>query len=247
MGEAFISRRGVRASGFAVIGVTFPSGSTVTCTKGDTSLTPIGSGTTVYFNVPEAGTWTVSISDSTHSAVTRSVVISTQGQVEKVSIDYQLVLFDNGTGGSNWTAGADPYTGGTSSIGSTLHMVGSPGGENVGSSAGYVYSQALSLDGRSRISAVATAAFTLSALSKAGHAQIRLVREADAFYTSDPVLEVDLTEGTGQTTVVDLSNIDKTVKYKIVFFARGAYYNDYSPGGIDSFTTTVDVTNVTLT
>jgi hypothetical protein len=104
MGEAFIIRRGGKTASYAVIGVAFPSGSTITCTKGGVSLKANGSGTNVYFNVPEAGDWVVTIVDGAKTK-SQTVTISAAGQVEKLSMAYGLVLISGGvvqTPGS-WT------------------------------------------------------------------------------------------------------------------------------------------------
>lgn len=105
MGEAFIVRRGGQATAYAVIGVTFPSGSTCTCVKNSVSLKANGSGTNVYFNVPEAGDWVVTITDGGKTK-SQTVTISTAGQVEKLSMAYGLVLISGGVvqNPSAWTS-----------------------------------------------------------------------------------------------------------------------------------------------
>lgn len=105
MGEAFISRRGGKAAAYAVIGVTFPSGSTVTCVRNGVSLRANGSGTSVYFNVPDAGVWVVTIVDGSKTK-SQTVTISTAGQVEKLTMTYELSLISNGViqSPASWTA-----------------------------------------------------------------------------------------------------------------------------------------------
>ena len=72
---------------FAVIGVTYPEGSTCTATDGTTTLSaPDTSGTWACI-VPNAGTWTVECTDGTDTA-TETVTISAEGQVETVTLDY---------------------------------------------------------------------------------------------------------------------------------------------------------------
>lgn len=105
MGEAFIVRRGGQATAYAVIGVTFPSGSTVTCVKNSVSLKANGRGTNVYFNVPEAGAWVVTIADGAKTK-SQTVTINAAGQVEKLTMAYGLSLISNGViqSSASWTA-----------------------------------------------------------------------------------------------------------------------------------------------
>ena len=242
MGEAFIVRRGGKATTFAVIGVTFPSGSTVSCAKGSVLLERMGSGTSAFFNVPKAGTWVVTITDG-NKVKSQSVEITAAGQVEKIALDYGLTLFDNGTGKESWSTGVDPYAGGSASVGDTLHLFGDNGNATFGNPVGWVYTtQALSLAGKSTLSAVATTSFS-GTMSHTGRAQVRVVEEAEA-YSGSPAAASDLTEGTGKTTTLDISGLDASKKYRIVFMASGGFYDDQQ-GGVSRLSTTVDVTSVT--
>ena len=58
MGEAFITRRGGGIP-YAVIGVTYPSGSVCTCTNGTRTMTAKDTTGKALFVIPTAGTWTV--------------------------------------------------------------------------------------------------------------------------------------------------------------------------------------------
>ena len=94
MGEAFITRRG-GGTPYAVIGVTYPSGSVCTCTNGTLTLTAKGTGGKAIFVIPSAGTWTVKAVKESKSK-SKAVSITTEGQVETVTLSYELVLFNNG-------------------------------------------------------------------------------------------------------------------------------------------------------
>lgn len=98
MGEAFITRRGgSSAKVYAVIGVTYPSGATCTCTNGSKTLTAKDTTGKALFVIPTAGTWTakaVSGSKSTSKAVS----ITAEGQVETVTLTYELYIFKSGSG-----------------------------------------------------------------------------------------------------------------------------------------------------
>lgn len=117
---------------YAVIGVTYPSGSTCTCTNGTRTMTSKNTSGKAIFVIPAAGTWTVKAvkgSDSTSKAVS----ITAEGQVEIVTLTYELILFDGGdntgvTGGWTYTITKDDY-GGPSvredslTLGETLHWL----------------------------------------------------------------------------------------------------------------------------
>lgn len=85
----------------ATINVTYPVGSTVTCTCGTVQLVSSqiedanGSAT---FVVPNAGTWTVTATanDGSSNTKSQSVEITAEGQFESVELSYALVLFDGG-------------------------------------------------------------------------------------------------------------------------------------------------------
>ncbi len=81
----------------ATIAVTWPAGSTCTCTNGSTVLTAPDTSGSYTFTVTNTGTWTVSCTDGdkTKSA---SVSITTEGQAESVGLNYELVFFQTGLG-----------------------------------------------------------------------------------------------------------------------------------------------------
>nr|DAU64059.1 MAG TPA: hypothetical protein [Caudoviricetes sp.] len=79
----------------ATINITYPAGSTCTCSDGKTTLSaPDTSGTWACI-VPNAGTWTVSSTDGDKSK-SADVVITTDGQTESVTLLYITHLFNNG-------------------------------------------------------------------------------------------------------------------------------------------------------
>ena len=79
----------------ATINITYPAGSTCTCSDGTTTLSaPDTSGTWVC-TVPNAGKWTVSSTDGDKSK-SADVVITTDGQTESVTLLYITHLFNNG-------------------------------------------------------------------------------------------------------------------------------------------------------
>ena len=75
---------------FAAIGVTYPAGSTATCSKGTKTLTAKNTSGQWVFAIPEAGTWTVTAGNKS-----QSVIISDEGQFESVNLA-SLYLVKNG-------------------------------------------------------------------------------------------------------------------------------------------------------
>lgn len=81
----------------ATIAVTYPSGSTCTCSNGSTVYTAGNTSGSWTFTVPRAGTWTVT---STNGSQTKSqaVSITTTGQSQSVTLTYNVYLFKSGSG-----------------------------------------------------------------------------------------------------------------------------------------------------
>lgn len=76
----------------ATINITYPSGSTCTCSDGTTTLSaPDTSGTWACI-VPNTGTWTVTSTSGTETD-SKSVTITTDGQSISVELSYALFLF----------------------------------------------------------------------------------------------------------------------------------------------------------
>lgn len=79
----------------ATINVTYPAGSTCTCTDGVTTLTaPDTSGTWACI-VPNAGTWTVTSTSGTETD-SKAATITTDGQSVSVALSYFLWLYKDG-------------------------------------------------------------------------------------------------------------------------------------------------------
>lgn len=92
--DAFITRRGSGIKeGYAMIAVTYPSGSTCTCSNGSKTLRAKDTSGEFLFIIPEAGTWTVSCMDGEKIA-SESVIISMQYQVETINLYYALIILD---------------------------------------------------------------------------------------------------------------------------------------------------------
>lgn len=76
---------------FAVIGVTYPEGSTCTCTYGPKTLRLKDTSGQGFFMIPYAATWIVTATDGTDTA-TQSVEITAEGQSVSVELSYTVNL-----------------------------------------------------------------------------------------------------------------------------------------------------------
>ena len=102
VGDIVTISGGLSGSGneiYALIKVTYPSGSTCMATNGTTTLTAENTSGQVVFGIPEPAstpeTWTVSCSSGSNSAST-NVSISSSGQIENVTLSYTLLFYFEG-------------------------------------------------------------------------------------------------------------------------------------------------------
>lgn len=81
----------------ASIVVTYPAGSTLTCTLGSKVLTAKDTSGKWVFGLPSTGNWVVkAVKDSKSKSAT--VNITAEGQVETVVLTYEFFIFKNGSG-----------------------------------------------------------------------------------------------------------------------------------------------------
>ena len=85
------------AAPYAVIGVTYPSGATCTCTNGSKTLTAKDTTGKALFVIPSAGTWTVKAVKGSKSK-SKAVSITAEGQLATVTLTYELYIFKSGSG-----------------------------------------------------------------------------------------------------------------------------------------------------
>lgn len=96
------------AKTFAIISVTYPEGSTCTCSNGTKTLKAKDTSGKALFNV-STGTWTVTATDG-NKTKDATVNITTEGQFESVTLRYELYIFKAGTGSNTtWTTGDGTY------------------------------------------------------------------------------------------------------------------------------------------
>lgn len=97
----------------ANITVTYPSGSTVTCSDGSTTLTASSTSGSYTFDVPNTGTWTVKAVSGSNSA-SEAVSITYSGQSASVTLTYfDGYLFNYGSVNEGITGGWKKDGGGT--------------------------------------------------------------------------------------------------------------------------------------
>lgn len=110
----------------ATINITYPAGSTCTCSDSTTTLSaPDTSGTWACI-VPNAGSWTVTATDGNDST-NKSVSITADGQTENVVLSYTLVLYEKNGETVDWSYKAYDYS--VPSVNMTLDTLKSQYGE----------------------------------------------------------------------------------------------------------------------
>lgn len=91
---------------YAIISVTYPEGSVCTCTNGTKTLKAKDTSGKALFNVPIAGTWTIT-AKTTDGSKEKSVdvAITAAGQVKSVTLSYTLWLYKDGDENESITGG----------------------------------------------------------------------------------------------------------------------------------------------
>ena len=117
MSKGYIIGGGGSTKLYACISVTYPSGSTCTCTNGTKTLKAKGTSGTAIFNVPSTGTWTVTATNGSKTA-SKSVSITAEGQTVVVDLKYETYLLDGSTMAYTFAAGAQEANKNTGTNGS---------------------------------------------------------------------------------------------------------------------------------
>lgn len=89
---------------FAAIGVTYPEGSTCTCTNNEKTMKATDTSGKYIFSIPKAGTWVVSC---TNGEKTKSleIVIDTEGQAVNLKMAYEVYYYSKGNECEDITGG----------------------------------------------------------------------------------------------------------------------------------------------
>lgn len=83
----YVSTGGKKETIYGYINITYPSGSTLTCSNGTKTLKAKNTNGTWVFIIPASGTWTVTCTNGT-STKTKAFNISTKWQHEVATITY---------------------------------------------------------------------------------------------------------------------------------------------------------------
>ena len=204
---------------YAVIGVTYPSGSTCTCTNGSKTLTAKNTSGKAIFVIPSTGTWTVKAVSGSKST-SKAVSITAEGQVKTVTLMYELVLFDNGlVDGIAWDHVYNQDTDASSSISDVIKMHSMTWDNNI------VLQRPVAIRGIS------------SAIDLSKYSMLKIRTKACARSDGDAELwigsslagndlgEASITKTAGQTTSIDVSAIAKS-SFITIWAKSGHEYGD---------------------
>lgn len=204
---------------YAVIGVTYPSGSTCTCTNGSKTLTAKDTSGKALFVIPSAGTWTVkAVSGSQLKSV--AVEITYEGQVETVALSFALVLFDNGVvAGIAWDYVYNQNSFASSTISDVINMRSQTldiSGVRTAPRAYRGISTAIDLSEYSILKIR-----TKTCTSSAGYGYFQI----GTSLSGSNLGQVAITKETGQTTSIDVSAINQSGFIMMQVFGGNDYGN----------------------
>lgn len=211
MGEAFITRRG-GGTPYAVIGVTYPSGSVCTCTSGTLTLTAKDTSGKALFVIPAAGTWTVKAVKGSQSA-SKAVSITAEGQIATVTLTYELIVYKPGDTNSGWSIHND--------VGSVTFETNALTINTSYNMGGYAYTNL-----RYNIPFLGGSLKTLTAIVTACsgfNTELGVVTEAnnDTYKNNNPTFAAKVSIGSAKTWTLDLSALTPNAKYYIVTRSYG--------------------------
>lgn len=196
----------------AVIAVTYPSGSTCTCTDGTTTMKAKDTSGKALFNV-STGTWTVKSTDGTDTA-SKAVSITANGQVESVKLEYTWYLYHQGDQCVDVTGGwVKKGTGGSLTFNSNSMTLVANSYQN-GTSA--------STKNKVNLSDKKTLYFKLKSATRyaTGYPRIGVstTQTPDSTSATDWAATKTLSESSSFTTVsLDVSSLTSTAGYYILF------------------------------
>ena len=199
----------------ASIVVSYPAGSTCTCTLGSKVLTAKDTSGKWVFGLPSTGNWVVKAVSGSKSK-SKAVSITAEGQVETVTLSYELVLFNNGVvSGYAWdSSNAESSYGRAQVSGGLINLWGYTWDNNISLQPGW---GEIGISSAIGLSDYSTLKVRLKKINSAdGTAKIQVGTTALGDNTATKT--VTLTAGT--TTSLDISSITGS-KY-ISLYARSA-------------------------
>ena len=229
MGEAFLMRQGgnrnVMTADYALICVQYPAGSACVCEKGQKRLAARDTSGGAAFAVPEAGSWTVTISQGADSK-TAAVTISSRGQIEYRVMTYSDILFAPGAGTEQlWDTDGNAEANGTGIvIRGTVDYGGTP------LTAWAYLREPVSLAGKSTLTIDAALATLREQPISSVPTNIYVISEDyQPTSTQNAALSQTVTDGshTGQDAyVLDVSGLDGTKRYYVTFQTTAINWSD---------------------
>ena len=218
-GEVFLMGNGsITSKVYAVISVTYPSGSVCTCTNGTLTLTAKDTTGKAIFVIPSAGTWTVKAVSGSKST-SKAVSITAKDQVQSVVLAYELILFNNGIiGGIKWDASKGDAANCTNSVSDVIHLSGMTydnGTVLVAPSATRGISSAIDLTNYNKVNVRVK-----QVLSNTGTAKIYVGTSA----LGDQTATANITLTAGQTSSLDISSVTGSKYISIYVRPTGGTY-----------------------
>lgn len=188
----------------ASIVVSYPAGSTLTCTLGSKVLTAKDTSGKWVFGLPSIGDWVVKAVKGSQSA-SKAVSITAEGQVETVTLMFELLLFNNGlVDGIAWDYVYNQDTDASSSISDVIKLSSTSWDNNISLQrpvARRGISSAIDLSKYSMLK-IRTKACARSD----GDAELQI----GSSLAGHDLVEASITKMAGQTTSIDVSAIAKS-------------------------------------
>lgn len=209
------------ADPYAIISVTYPEGSVCTCSNGSVALTAKDTSGKAIFVIPSAGTWTVTAVSGDKTA-SKAVSITAEGQVETVTLTYELILFDNGIiGDVKWDASkVDDATYCTNSVSDVIWLSGivyDNGVIFVAPSATRGISSAIDLTNYNKVNVRVK-----QVLNNAGTAKIYVGASA----LGDQIATANIALTDGQISSLDISSVTESKYISIYVRPTGGTYGN---------------------
>lgn len=211
------------AKAFALISVTYPAGSTCTCTDGTKTLTLKNTSGQGIFLIPYAATWTVTATNGTNTK-SQSVEITTEGQSVSMTLSYELVLFDGSdntavTGGWKAAGHASPQLVLGNDIGINATLPGASGYK----SWMFATNNLVDVRGHTKLHALVK---TINGITTAQLCVTNEIRTNDGKYlgANDPVAAADASVG---ECVLDISSLNGSYHLGLWCKSNIVSYDDY--------------------
>lgn len=202
---------------YAIIGVTYPFGSTCTCTNGTRTLTAKDTTGKALFVIPAAGTWTVKAVKGSQSA-SKAVKITAEGQVATVVLAYEFVIYEAGSFGKNsagtaFDVGSNDDNNASSITKNSAYMLWKCGAWAVCT---FYITPKFSCAGYKTLKISLTNASTVLDSSSKGSWGLK---SSNSYDNNDFVAQTNFTSLSGsQTLSLDVSNVGSTAYYIAMYF-----------------------------